>query len=43
MDGFVGTVKSVNIEDETVDIIVSMFGRETPATLSLTQVTKMDY
>ena len=43
MDGFIGTVKSVNIEDETVDIIVSMFGRETPATLSLTQVTKMDY
>ena len=43
MDGFVGTVKSVNIEDETVDIIVSMFGRETPATLSLTQVAKMDY
>ena len=43
MDGFVGTVKSVNMEDETVDIIVSMFGRETPATLSLTQVAKMDY
>ncbi len=43
MDGFVGTVKSVNIEDETVDIIVSMFGRETPATLSLAQVAKMDY
>ena len=43
MDGFVGNVKSVNIEDETVDIIVSMFGRETPATLSLTQVAKMDY
>ena len=43
MDGFVGTVKSVNMKDETVDIIVSMFGRETPATLSLTQVAKMDY
>ena len=43
MDGFVGTFKSVNMEDETVDIIVSMFGRETPATLSLTQVAKMDY
>lgn len=43
MDGFVGTVKSINLEEETVDIIVSMFGRETPATLKLSQVAKMDY
>jgi transcriptional antiterminator NusG len=43
MDGFIGTVKSIDMEEKTVDIIVSMLGRETPATLSITQVTKMEY
>ena len=41
-DGWVGTVKSVNLEDQTVDISVSMFGRETPATLPVSQVKKVE-
>ncbi len=42
MDGFVGVVQKVDVENSTVDVLVSMFGRETPATLSLTQVIKLD-
>lgn len=42
MDGFVGVVKKVDIENGTVDVLVSMFGRETPATLGLTQVVKLE-
>ncbi len=42
MDGFVGVVQKVDVENKTVDVLVSMFGRETPATLSLTQVMKLD-
>ncbi len=42
MDGFVGVVQKVDVENSTVDLLVSMFGRETPATLSLTQVIKLD-
>ncbi len=41
-DGWVGVVKAVNMEEQTVDISVSMFGRETPATLSLSQVKKVE-
>jgi len=40
--GFVGIVKSINLEAKTVDVVVSMFGRETPATLEITQVSKLD-
>lgn len=42
LDGFVGIVQSINLEAQTVDVLVSMFGRETPATLELIQVSKMD-
>ena len=42
MDGFVGIVQKINIEDGTVDVLVSMFGRETQATLALNQVIKLD-
>ena len=42
MDGFVGVVQKVDVENKTVDVLVSMFGRETPATLNLTQVMKLD-
>ncbi len=38
MAGFIGVVQSINNEAKTVDVIVSMFGRETPAELSFTQV-----
>ena len=42
MDGFVGIVQDVNTEENTVDVLVSMFGRETPAKLNLNQVVKLD-
>ena len=42
LEGFVGIVKSINLEARTVDVVVSMFGRETPATLEITQVSKLD-
>lgn len=41
-DGWIGTVKGINLEEQTVDISVSMFGRDTPATLALSQVRKLD-
>ncbi|MCI5845198.1 MAG: transcription termination/antitermination protein NusG [Oscillospiraceae bacterium] len=42
MDGFVGVVQNINMEDGTVDVMVSMFGRETPATVALNQIVRMD-
>lgn len=42
MDGFVGTVQKIDTEAGTVDVLISMFGRETPATLSLNQVIKLE-
>ncbi len=38
MAGFIGIVQSINKEAKTVDVLVSMFGRETPAELSFAQV-----
>lgn len=38
MDGFSGVVQAINLEDGTVDVMISMFGRETAATLQLNQV-----
>ena len=37
-----GQTKFIDVENKTVDVLVSMFGRETPATLNLTQVMKLD-
>ncbi len=42
MSGFVGTVQSIDTEAMTVDVQVSMFGRETLATLDISQVVKED-
>lgn len=42
MDGFVGIVQKINIDDKTVDVLVSMFGRETPTTLPLSQVVSVE-
>lgn len=41
-NGWVGNVKSINLDEQTVDIVVSMFGRETAATLSITQVKRAE-
>ncbi len=38
MDGFIGVVQNINLEDRSVDLLVSMFGRETPTTLPIRQV-----
>lgn len=42
MEGFIGEVKSINTDEMTVDVSVSMFGRETLATVDIVQVSKTD-
>ena len=42
LEGFVGIVQKIDLDAQTVDVVVSMFGRETPATLALMQVSKLD-
>ena len=42
MDGFVGVVQKINLEDGTVDVLVSMFGRDTQANLALNQIRKLE-
>ncbi len=38
MEGFVGTVDEIDLEHRKVQVTISMFGRQTPAELSLSQV-----
>jgi transcriptional antiterminator NusG len=40
MEGFVGTVREINTEEMSVSVAVSMFGRETVATMPISQVSK---
>ena len=40
MDGFTGVVQSINIDEGTCEVLVSMFGQETPTKLKLTEVTR---
>ena len=42
LEGFVGIVKNIDMDAKTVDVTVSMFGRETPATLEIMQVSKIE-
>ncbi|MBR3267628.1 MAG: transcription termination/antitermination factor NusG [Oscillospiraceae bacterium] len=42
MDGFTGVVQSIDIDEGTCEVLVSMFGQETPTKLSLTEVTRAD-
>ena len=42
MDGFIGIVQGINFEERTVELLVSMFGRETPTTLHINQVIKVE-
>ena len=37
-DGFVGRVTSIDTEAQTAEVVVSMFGRETPVSLPLSQI-----
>ncbi|MGN1114394.1 MAG: transcription termination/antitermination protein NusG [Oscillospiraceae bacterium] len=41
-EGFTGTVQSVNSEEKTADVAVSMFGRETSVSIPLNQLSKED-
>lgn len=42
MEGIVGEVKSIDSENMKVDVSVSMFGRETIATVEISKVVKAD-
>lgn len=42
LDGFVGVVQDINLDDQTVNVMVSMFGRETVANVELLQVKKFE-
>ena len=42
LEGFIGTVQEINKEKQKVKVLVSMFGRETPAELEFSQVQKID-
>ncbi|MBR1752760.1 MAG: transcription termination/antitermination factor NusG [Ruminococcus sp.] len=41
-DGFVGRVTAIDTEAQTAEVVVSMFGRETPVTLPLSQIKAED-
>lgn len=41
-EGFTGTVQNIDIELQTVDVVVSMFGRETPVSLPISQIKAED-
>jgi transcriptional antiterminator NusG len=41
-EGFTGTVQNIDIESQTVDVVVSMFGRETPVSLPISQIKAED-
>lgn len=42
LEGYEGVVKEIDEANNTVTVTVSMFGRETPATLDLTAVEKIN-
>lgn len=42
MEGFVGTVQEINLETNQVNVLVSMFGRDTAVTLDLIHVSKYE-
>ena len=41
-DGFVGKVTAIDTEAQTAEVVVSMFGRETPVSLPLSQIRAED-
>lgn len=42
LEGFIGVVEAIDIPNNSVRVIVSMFGRETPAELELEQARPVD-
>lgn len=41
-EGFTGTVQNIDLDTQTVDVVVSMFGRETPVNLPISQIKAED-
>ncbi len=41
LESFIGTVEEINFEKKKVKVMVSMFGRETPVELELTQIMRL--
>jgi transcriptional antiterminator NusG len=41
LESFIGTVEEINLEKKKVRVLVSMFGRETPVELELTQIMRI--
>jgi transcriptional antiterminator NusG len=41
LESFIGTVEEINFDKKKVKVLVSMFGRETPVELELTQVMRI--
>ncbi|MDK2801942.1 MAG: transcription termination/antitermination factor NusG [Oscillospiraceae bacterium] len=42
LDGFIGIIESMDVENNSVMVVVSMFGRETPVELELDQIVNCD-
>ena len=40
-ESFMGEVKGINLEKQTLKVLISMFGRETPVELEFSQVEKL--
>jgi len=41
LQDFIGIIEEINMEKRKVRVLVSMFGRETPAELEFTQIQKI--
>jgi transcriptional antiterminator NusG len=41
LESFIGAVEEINLEKKKVRVLVSMFGRETPVELELTQILRI--
>lgn len=41
LEGFNGVVESLDVKNDKVNVVVSMFGRKTPVELALNQVSKL--
>ncbi len=42
LDGFTGIVQNIDLEGGQVEVLVNMFGRDTPTTIALNQAVKLD-
>ncbi len=42
LEGFIGVVENIDLDNNKVTVVVSMFGRETPVELELDQVATLD-